>query len=132
MNRTGIETYWGNPEKTFIRIDYGIDWDWPDFWASDRILREMLDSTSIPVDIILNLEEAEIPSTTITELPRIARNAVALTHPHVHLMFLVGTGTYLRTAWELFQRVFPDNASSIVVCDTLADAEGHRGKPRQS
>jgi hypothetical protein len=127
MTRTGIETYWGNPEKTFIQIDYGIDWDWPDFWASDRSLREMLDSVNTSVDIVLNLEEAEIPSTTITELPRIARNAAGTTHPRVHQMFLVGTGMYLRTAWDLFQRVFPDTARNIIVCDTLTEAYSHTG-----
>jgi hypothetical protein len=132
MHRTGIETYWGSPEKTFIQIDYGSDWDWPEFWASDSIVREMLDTSTVPIDLILNLEEAEIPSTTLTELPRIARSAAGATHARVRHIFLVGTGTYLRTAWDLFQRLFPDIANRIIVCNTLTDAYSHPDMPPQS
>jgi hypothetical protein len=132
MARTGIETYWSSLEKKIIRIDYGIGWDWPDFWESDRLVREMLDSSDSPIDLLMNLEEAEIPSTTLTELPRIARNAAGSTHPRIRRIFLVGTGAYLRTAWELFKQVFPDVASRVVVCNTLADVYSHPDVPPQS
>jgi hypothetical protein len=67
-----IEVIWGNIEQTTIHVVFTGEWNWYEFYACSGEISRLMEQTTQPVDVILDMQDSKpMPADIRTHLQRV-------------------------------------------------------------
>ena len=106
-----IDVYWDDNEKTIVRHDYTESWTWEDYIQAANKTREMMDSVSYTVDVIMDLgERGMMPEVAFFEGCSMTD---AQKHSNAGLKIAISSSNFGKDFGNLFNRLYPDMSDSL-------------------
>ncbi len=125
----GITVSWDDEEKTAIRHDYDLQWDWDDFNTAISQTVAMIEGVQRRVDIICNVLNTKIPTSSDYILH--GRRALILLNRWLGNIAVVSTSTLVFAMINVFVRVYPEWRGRFIVVSTLELARAALAQRRE-
>ena len=125
----GIHVVWDNAEKSIIRWDFDMDWDWTNFWDAFSEAMRMSEGNTQRVDVISNVTNTKrLPIGALgafksvdTKLPDFVKLVVvAGSNSVTRVMINTFAQIYRIDSWRTATTV--DEARAIIVSDRQGKA----------
>lgn len=100
----GIMTLWDNREKTAVRLEFESEWKVADLEAAIQTTDELISSVEHQVDIIVDIEGANLPK----DFMSLAKQLLANPQPRVNEgnRVVVGATNIVRSGYTAIQKAF--------------------------
>ncbi len=111
----GILIDWVDENQTALQYTLSGEWTWEELEAAIQRATELLDSSTKPVYVIIDMRRCPmLPFFHLQNLRTIA-NAPTTNHPNNKGFLVVGANRFIRSVTKIFQQYFPDAFSRYTV-----------------
>jgi hypothetical protein len=114
-----ITVDWDNSDHSIIRYIYNDKLVWDELYAAIRAGHRLMDMANGTVDIIVDVRNSKLISTSA--LPR-SRQAMQMVHPRQGIVMVVGASTWLRGLVDLYSRVYGRDRQKFWMVDSVEEA----------
>jgi hypothetical protein len=114
-----IVVEWGNPEKSFIECRFVAPWDWHEYRQADADMQALLESSTGPVDLIMDFSAGrELPGNILSNV----RSGGPPGHANLRTTVLVNISPLLQVIGGILAKLYPGRAPKVIPVKTRAEA----------
>ncbi len=116
----GIQTKWYDDTHQAIVREFDRQWTWEDFYASQQVVHEMLQSVPYDVHQIIDFSASQtLPSNILTHIGKSERN---MPKNRGKSIVVIQSPLY-QTMYNILTKVFPSIVTRVVLVKTREEAE---------
>ncbi|MGB7339343.1 MAG: hypothetical protein WBC91_10665 [Phototrophicaceae bacterium] len=117
---------WDDSNQTRVLLEFETTWTWDEFDQALERTDNLLATVSHTVDIIIDLEGAEIPNDYLKAAQRLLTDPSMGMRPNEGHRVVVGANKWIRTAYNTLQKTFSKQLQGreILFANDLSQARG--------
>lgn len=122
----GIITKWDDSNNTRVLLEFETTWTWNDLDQALEQTDNLLATVTHVVDIIIDLEGADIPKDYIKAAQRLLTDPSMGMRPNEGHRVVVGANKWMRTAYNTLQKTFSKQLKGreVLFANDLSQARG--------
>ncbi|MGJ3239655.1 MAG: hypothetical protein ACFE0Q_13175 [Anaerolineae bacterium] len=121
-----IHTRWDDNQKTRVLIEFETSWTWEQLDKALETTDNLLATVAHRVDVIIDLEGAEIPKDYLKAAQRLLTDPNMGVRPNEGSRVVVGASQWIRTAYTTLQKTFSKQLAGreVLFANDLSHARG--------